>query len=214
MIFLLLVRNINVCKMISMKSSLGVEMGGKRRNITRKIIFIVFSILFISLGIISLYVMMNHSIGNNQEGIEGFFSEIVFRFFISLIICTTLFATYFFRERDRASIIWWISLCLCTFVIFQLLKAPFLDMKYLDMPESTTLSYLSFEQDNIYEYSVVYKLIGYTENDDIKIFNINSETYDREKEKWKPNDEVRAKVYYLPNTSVLMEFETYVGDSK
>lgn len=87
-------------------------------------------------------------------------------------------------------------------------------MKYLDMPESTTLSYLSFEQDNIYEYSVVYKLIGYTENDDIKIFNINSETYDREKEKWKPNDEVRAKVYYLPNTSVLMEFETYVGDSK
>lgn len=62
-----------------------------------------------------------------------------------------------------------------------MLKAPFLDIKYLGMPESTTLSYLSFERDNNYEYSVVYKLLGYTENDDIKIFNINSETYDRKK---------------------------------
>lgn len=93
-------------------------MGGKRRNFPRKIIFIVSLILLISLGLISLYVMMNHSIGNYQEGIEGFLSEIVFRFFISFIIVIALIVGFLVEEKKISIIIWWLSLCLCTFVIF------------------------------------------------------------------------------------------------
>lgn len=197
--------------MISIKSFLGVEMGRKKRYFLRKIIFIVFLILFISLGIISLYVMMNHSIGNYQEGIEGFLSEIVFRFFISLIICTTLFATYFFRERDQASIIWWICLVFSILGIFLLLKAPILDLEYLDNPKSIKLDYVSLEKDYNYEYSVQYNLIGYTKNGEIKIFDINGETYDREKEKWGPYDNVLANIKYLPHTGVLIKLDTNKG---
>lgn len=86
-------------------------------------------------------------------------------------------------------------------------------MEYLDNPKSIKLDYVSFEGDYNNEYSVKYHLIGYTKNGEIKIFDINGETYDREKEKWGPYDNVLADIKYLPHTEVLIKLETEKGES-
>lgn len=177
----------------------------------RRIVFIIILILLGVIGIISFYLILKNAIGYYREGFIGFISDAILRVFISLIICTTLFATYFFRERDRASIIWWICLVFSILGIFILLKAPILDLEYLDNPKSIKLDYVSLEKDYNYEYSVQYNLIGYTKNGDIKIFDINGETYDREKEKWGPYDNVLANIKYLPHTGVLIKLDTNKG---
>ena len=174
----------------------------------RKIVFIILLVLLGIVGIISLYLILSNANGYNHEGLIGFISDVIMRVFISLIICIALFATYFFRERDRASIIWWICLVFSIFGIFLLLKAPILDLSYLDNPKTVLLDYVSFESDYNFEYSVQYNLIGYTENGETKIFDINGETYDREKEKWGPYDNVLADIKYLPHTGVLIKLNT------
>lgn len=45
------------------------------------------------------------------------------------------------------------------------------------------LNYVTFENDNNHEYAVFYKLTGYTVNNETKVFEINSKTYNKEKEK-------------------------------
>lgn len=179
----------------------------------RSIVFIFLLVILVIVGIISLYLIFTNSMGYNREGLIGFVSDVIFRIFFSLIICTTLFATYFFRERDRVSIIWWAFLILSLLGIFHLLKAPILDLPYLDNPQFIKLDYVSFESDYNYEYSVQYHLIGYTKNGGTEIFNINGETYDREKEKWGPYDNVLADIKYLPHTGVLIKFDTEKGKS-
>lgn len=73
------------------------------------------------------------------------------------------------------------------------------------------LNNVTFERDNNYEYSTMYRLFGYTDTDAIEIFEINFQTYDREKEKWQPGENVLADVSYLPHTSILMELNTAKG---
>ncbi len=76
------------------------------------------------------------------------------------------------------------------------------------------LNNVTFERDSIYEYSTMYKLFGYTDINAIKIFGINSQTYDREKEKWQTGENVLADVSYLPHTGILMELNTAKGDGR
>lgn len=132
------------------------------RRIVFIIIFIIILIILGVIGIISFYLILENSNGYYREGLIGLICDAILRVFISLIICTTLFATYFFRERDRASIIWWICLVFSVLGIYLLLKAPILDLEYLDNPKSIKLDYVSFEGDYNNEYSVKYHLIGYT----------------------------------------------------
>ena len=183
------------------------------RRIVLIIIFIIILIILGVIGIISFYLILKNADGYYREGLIGLICDAILRVFISLIICTTLFATYFFRERDRASIIWWICLVFSILGIYLLLKAPILDLEYLDNPKSIKLDYVSFEGDYNNEYSVKYHLIGYTKNGEIKIFDINGETYDREKEKWGPYDNVLADIKYLPHTEVLIKLDTEKGES-
>lgn len=177
----------------------------------RRNFFIIIFILLGVIGIISFYLILKNADGYYREGLIGFICDAILRVFISLIICTTLFATFIFRESDRVHIIWWAFLVLSIIGIFILLKSPILDLSYLDNPKTIKLEYVSFEKDNNYEYSVKHKLIGSTENGEIKIFDINGETYDREKEKWGPYDNVLANIKYLPHTGVLIKLDTNKG---
>lgn len=184
------------------------------RNIPvkRKIVFIFLIflfILFILFAISFFYAIFSHSMGENQEGISGYFCEIVFRIFISLVIFIVLAINYFIKEKPRSIIIWWICAIVAFFGVFYLIRAWIFDFSYINAPKVVKLNYITFEQDNIYEYSIVYKLIGYTEKGDTEIFNINSETYDLEKEKWKDDEFVSAYVQYLPHTGVLMNLKTF-----
>lgn len=116
------------------------------RRIVFIIIFIIILIILGVIGIISFYLILKNADGYYREGLIGLICDAILRVFISLIICTTLFATYFFRERDRASIIWWICLVFSILGIYLLLKAPILDLEYLDNPKSIKLDYVSFEE--------------------------------------------------------------------
>ncbi len=137
----------------------------------RRIFFIIIFILLGVIGIISFYLILKNADGYYREGLIGFICDAILRVFISLIICTTLFATFIFRESDRVHIIWWAFLVLSIIGIFILLKSPI----------------------------------------EIKIFDINGETYDREKEKWGPYDNVLANIKYLPHTGVLIKLDTNKG---
>lgn len=48
----------------------------------------------------------------------------------------------------------------------------------------------------------------------MKIFQINSKTYDNEKEKFKGDENILANVKYLPNTNVLMNLEIFKENEK
>lgn len=185
----------------------------KRANnsIARKAAFgILFFILLLS-AIASLYLILSHGIGYYQEGVIGFICDFVLRIFSILIAAIVLAAGYFIKERKKSVVIWWICAIFFPIGVFCLLKAPILDLPYINSPASMRLNNVTFERDNNYEYSTMYRLFGYTDTDAIEIFEINFQTYDREKEKWQPGENVLADVSYLPHTSILMELNTAKG---
>ena len=147
-----------------------------------------FGILFFTLmlsAIASLYLILSHGAGYYQEGVIAFICDLVLRLLAILIAATLLAAGYFIKERKRSIVIWWICAMLFPIGVFCLLKAPILDLPNIHSPASVRLNDVTFEKDNNYEYSVIHRLVGYTDTDGIKIFEINFQTYDREKEKWR-----------------------------
>lgn len=186
----------------------------KRANISiaRKAAFgILFFILMIS-AVASLYLILSHGAGYYQEGVIGFICDFVLRIFSILIAAIVLAGGYFIKERKKSVVIWWICAIFFPIGVFYVLKAPILDLPYINSPASMRLNNVTFERDNNYEYSTMYRLFGYTDTDAIEIFEINFQTYDREKEKWQPDENVLADVSYLPHTSILMELNTAKGD--
>lgn len=177
--------------------------------ILRKIIFgIVVSILLLA-TIASMFLMLNHAAGYFVEGMMGFVCEIVFRVFFVILFFLVLLMSHFIKEKRTSTIIWWI--CAICYVIgsFYAMKAPIEDLSYLNSPSTIKLTYVTFEEDNNYELSTFYKLIGYTQNDEIEIFDLNWQTYDNEKEKWNGKENVSADITYLPHTNVLMKLNTH-----
>lgn len=177
--------------------------------ILRKIIFgIVVSILLLA-TIASMFLMLNHAAGYFVEGMMGFVCEIVFRVFFVILFFLVLLMSHFIKEKRTSTIIWWI--CAICYVIgsFYAMKAPIEDLSYLNSPSTIKLTYVTFEEDNNYELSTFYKLIGYTQNDEIQIFDLNWQTYKNEKEKWDNNENISADITYLPHTNVLMNLNTH-----
>ncbi|MDU7502161.1 MAG: hypothetical protein E7K75_06365 [Finegoldia magna] len=89
------------------------------------------------------------------------------------------------------------------------MKAPIEDLSYIHSPSNIKLKYVTFEEDNNYEFSTFYKLTGYTQNDEIEIFDLNWQTYENEKQKWDDNGNVSADITFLPHTNVLMKLNTH-----
>ena len=177
--------------------------------ILRKIIFdIVLSMLLLA-TIASMYLMVNHAAGSFVEGMMEFVCEIVFRVFFVILFFLVLLMSHFIKEKRKSTIIWWI--CAICYVIgsFFVMKAPIEDLSYINSPSNIKLKYVTFEEDNNYELSTFYKLTGYTQNDEIKIFDLNWQTYENEKEKWDDNENVSADITYLPHTNVLMKLNTH-----
>ena len=176
-----------------------------RRRIAYGSIFILFILFMASL----VFIIVPAGIGYFHEGIIGYVSDIVLRFFVVVIVGTLLAFGYFYKEKWQHTVIWWICLVIACAGSFFLLKAPLLDLPYIAHPASLNLDYVTFEMDNNREYAIMYKVQGYTASNDIKVFEIDSHTYDTEKEKWKPQDNISADITYLPHTDVLMELKTY-----
>ncbi|MDU1010484.1 MAG: hypothetical protein E7A46_02050 [Finegoldia magna] len=177
--------------------------------ILRKIIFgIVVSILLLA-TIASIFLMVNHAAGSFVEGMMGFVCEIVFRVFFIVLFFLVLLMSHFIKEKRTSTIIWWI--CAICYVIgsFFVMKAPIEDLSYINSPSTIKLTYVTFEEDNNYELSTFYKLTGYTQNDEIQIFDLNWQTYKNEKEKWNNNENISADITYLPHTNVLMKLNTH-----
>ena len=174
-----------------------VEISFKRKVF---IVFIlsVFAIISI-ISITSFYLILSHAFGYYQEGIMGFLCDSVFRLFIVIVITLILAFAFYFKEGKKYIIIWWICLILSGIGFF----------KYLKSPRSLKINYVSFEEDNNYEYSIFYRISGYNDKNEIKIFEIDSKTYDEEKEKRSDYDNVSASIKYLPHTGVLMNLKTY-----
>lgn len=177
--------------------------------ILRKIIFgIVVSILLLA-TIASMFLMLNHAAGYFVEGMMGFVCEIVFRVFFVILFFLVLLMSHFIKEKRTSTIIWWI--CAICYVVgsFYAMKAPIEDLSYINSPSTIKLTYVTFEEDNNYELSTFCKLIGYTQNDEIQIFDLNWQTYKNEKEKWDNNENISADITYLPHTNVLMKLNTH-----
>ena len=173
-------------------------------------VFIDFVLLvFAIISIISFYLILSNASGYYQEGIMGFICDCVFRVFIIIVISLVLAFAFYFKDSKKSIIIWWICAILAGIGFFYLLKAPIQDFNYLKTPKSLKIDYVSFEEDNNYEYSIFYKISGYNEKNEIEIFKINSKTYDEEKEKWNGFVNVKANIKYLPHTGVLMNLKTY-----
>ncbi|MDU7163943.1 MAG: hypothetical protein E6296_05320 [Anaerococcus vaginalis] len=173
-------------------------------------VFIAFVLsAFAIISITSFYLILSHAFGYYQEGIMGFICDIVFRLFIVILISLVLVVAFYFKEGKKFIIIWWICAILSGIGFFYLLKAPILDFKFLKSPRSLKINYVSFEEDMNYEYSIFYRISGYNDKNEIKIFEIDSKTYDEEKEKRSDYDNVSASIKYLPNTEVLMNLKTY-----
>lgn len=189
-------------------------MNRKKYLIIIRYIFIVLLALFAIIAISSMYIVLKLGSGYYREGMEGFIADIVVRVFMSIVVIIFLIGTFFVRESTKTIVIWWICLIISIVGIFYALRAPILDLAYLNHPQSIKLDYVSFEVDCNHEYIVTHKLRGYTENGDIEIFDINSDTLDIEKEKWKDDENVLANVKYLPHTGVLMSYKTYREKSR
>ena len=189
-------------------------MNRKKYLIIIRYIFIVLLALCAIIAISYMYIILKFGSGDYREGMEGFIADIVIRVFMSLVVIFFLIGTFFVRESTKATVIWWICLIISIVGIFYALRAPILDLAYLNHPQSIKLDYVSFESENIYKYIIFHKLKGYTENGDIEIFDINSDTLDIEKEKWKDDENVLANVKYLPHTGVLMSYKTYREKSR
>lgn len=173
-------------------------------------VFIAFVLsAFAIISITSFYLILSHAFGYYQEGIMGFICDSVFRLFIVIVMTLILAFAFYFKEGKKYIIIWWICLILSGIGFFYLLKAPILDLNYLNSPKSLKIDYVSFEEDNNYEYSIFYRISGYNKKNEIKIFEIDSKTYDKEKEEWNDYDNVSASIKYLPHTEVLMNLKTY-----
>lgn len=181
-------------------------------SVRRIIISICIGVFFLS-AIMFISIILIHSIGYYQEGLAGFICDIIFRIFTIIIAFTALAFGYFVREKRKVSIIWWLCIIIACVGSFYLLRAPILDISYVNDPESLKLDYVYVESDYNHEYSVHHRLIGYTENNETKVFEINSKTCDKEKEKWRNNENVLADIKYLPHTNVLMELNTSEGSS-
>ena len=179
-----------------------------RRRIAYGSIFILFILFMASL----LFIIVPSANGYFQEGIIGYVSDIVLRIFVVVIAGTLLTFGYFYKEKWQHAVIWWICLMIACAGSFFLLKAPLLDLPYIAHPASLNLDFVTFEMDNNHEYAILYKVQGYTASNDIKVFEIDSHTYDTEKEKWTPQDNVSADITYLPHTDVLMELKTHKGN--
>lgn len=173
-------------------------------------VFIDFVLLvFALISITFFYLILSHAFGYYQEGIMCFICDCVFRLFIVIVITLILAFAFYFKEGKKYIIIWWICAILSGIGFFYLLKAPILDFKYLKSPKSLKINYVSFEEDMNYEYSIFYRISGYNDKNEIKIFEIDSKTYDKEEEKWNDYDNVSASIKYLPHTEVLMNLKTY-----
>lgn len=186
----------------------------KNISLTRRIIFSIILILFSIITIVFIYIILSNGMGYYKEGKIGFFSEIVFRLFTTFVILIIFAFSHFIKEKWQATVAWWICLIIACFGLFHFLKAPILDLKYINSPISEKLKYITIEEDNNYEYITVYRITGYNEKDEMKIFQINSKTYDNEKEKCKGAENVLANVKYLPNTNVLMNLEIFKENEK
>lgn len=189
-------------------------MNRKKYLILRRNIFIVLLALFAIIAIASIYIVLKLASGSYREGMEGFIADIVSRIFMSVVVIIFLIGTFFVRESTKIKVIWWICLIISVVGIFYALRAPILDLAYLNHPRSIKLDYVSFDHDYDHEYATFHQLKGYTENGDIKIFDINSDSLDIEKEKWKDDENVLANVKYLPHTGILMSYKTYREKSR
>ena len=180
-----------------------------KMSVGKGIVLGIVVLSFIFFMAILIFIIPPHSMGYYQEGKIGFIADIASRIFVIYIIGTLLTFGYIFKEKWQHTVIWCICAVIACVVSFYLLRAPILDLPYINRPASMNLNYVTFENDNNHEYAVFYKLTGYTANNETKVFEINSKTYDKEKEKWKNNETVSGDIKYLPHTGILMHLNTF-----
>lgn len=160
----------------------------KRANnlIARKAVWsILFFILLLS-AVASHYLILSHGAGYYQEGVIGFICDLVLRLFAILLAAIVLAASYFIKARKKSAVIWWICAMIFPIGVFCLLKAPILDLPYIHSPASMRLNNVTFERDSNYEYSIMYRLLGYTDTDAIEIFEISFKRMIAKKKDGKP----------------------------
>lgn len=103
----------------------------------------------------------------------------------------------------------------CLLAIFFLIPPVILDLPYLDHPETTYLCRLSFDDDLTGDGPVRYDLRGVGIDGSIHSFSVNAQEYDEGQEQWLEDNELRAKITYLPHTDVVMSLDyLYILDEQ
>lgn len=64
-----------------------------------------------------------------------------------------------FLRKNGNTVIWCICAVIARVVSFYLLRAPILDLPYINRPASMNLNYVTFENDNNHEYAVFINLL-------------------------------------------------------
>lgn len=121
----------------------------KNISLTRRIIFSIILILFTIIAIVFIYIVLSNCMGYNKEGKIGFFSEIVFRLFMTFVILIIFAFSYFIKEKWQATVAWWICVIIAIVGLFYFLRTPILDLKYINSPISEKLKYITIEEVNI-----------------------------------------------------------------
>ena len=99
----------------------------------------------------------------------------------------------------------------CTALGFVMVRDVVLDLPMLDRPSVTYLERLRFDIDASEEGAHAYSMEGVDIEGERQIFSVTQKLYWEGYEGWLENNELRAKVTYLPHMEVLLELEWLTG---
>ena len=99
----------------------------------------------------------------------------------------------------------------CAALGFVMVRDVVLDLPMLDRPAVTYLERLRFDIDASDESAHAYSMEGVDIEGERQVFSVTRKLYREGYERWLENNELRAKVTYLPHMKVLLELEWLTG---
>ncbi|HIT05403.1 MAG TPA: hypothetical protein IAB53_01990 [Candidatus Scybalocola faecipullorum] len=188
----------------------------RRRTRASKVIFTVIALLCIFICAVVLYFFSND--GRFEEGIFGFIRDVIFRLIGAAAVAVAVWGLV--RHLQRIGEKRWQTalyrllavLLVCAGVagIFFLMRAPILDVPYLNQPEINYLRSIIFDWDSTGDSSF-YSIRGMDRYGRYHSYTLDYNTYTKAEAMHEENKGLIVKVSYLPHTNVVMELTLLEG---
>ena len=187
-----------------------------RGNRTAKLTFTIIAILCIFICGVVLYFFSND--GRFEQGMFGYIRSIIYRMIGSAAAVAavwTLFRCLWNKGKNgRKKMIYRLLTALsvpaAVLVIFFLMRAPILDVPYLNQPEINYLRSIIFDWDSTGDSSF-YSIRGMDRYGRYHSYTLDYNTYTKAEAMHEENKGLIVKVSYLPHTNVVMELTLLEG---